>query len=123
MTAIEYPLIVRPLTKEEGGGFLVEFPDLPGCMADGETIEEAIQESKDALTAWLITAKEDRLPIPPPYSAQQYSGQFRARIPKSMHKELAHRAALDGVSLNSLTIALLAEGLGRLGGNKNQTLK
>jgi len=37
-----YPFIVRPLSKEEGGGYLLEYPDIPGCMSDGETIEEAI---------------------------------------------------------------------------------
>jgi antitoxin HicB len=34
----EYPFTIRHLSKEEGGGYLIEFPDLPGCMSDGETI-------------------------------------------------------------------------------------
>jgi antitoxin HicB len=42
MSDIDYRFTVRPLTGEEGGGFLVEFPDLPGCMSDRETIGEAI---------------------------------------------------------------------------------
>jgi antitoxin HicB len=113
MPDVQYPFTVRQLTHSEGGGFLVEFLDLPGCIADGQTIEEAIAESQDALQAWLLTAQEDGLKIPLPNSAYQYSGQFRARIPKSMHAELAHRAQMDGVSLNSMTIALLAEGLAR----------
>ena len=113
MTNIQYPFAVRPLSEAEGGGFLVEFLDLPGCIADGSTIEEAILESEDALRAWILTAEEDGIEIPQPHSAHQYSGQFRARIPKSMHAELAHRAHMDGVSLNSMTIALLAEGLAR----------
>ena len=39
----EYSLIVRPLTKEEGGGYLCEFPEVPGVMGDGETVEDAAQ--------------------------------------------------------------------------------
>jgi antitoxin HicB len=41
---LDYPFRVRPLTDEEGGGYLIAFPDLPGCLSDGETIEEAIRE-------------------------------------------------------------------------------
>ncbi len=37
MKDIEYPFEMRPLTEEEGGGWLIIFPDLPGCMSDGET--------------------------------------------------------------------------------------
>ena len=36
----DYPFEIRPLSEEDGGGFLITFPDLPGCMADGETPEE-----------------------------------------------------------------------------------
>ena len=43
MKKIEYPFTIRRLSKAEGGGWLVEFPDLPGCIADGETIEKAVQ--------------------------------------------------------------------------------
>jgi antitoxin HicB len=49
---------VRPLSQEEGGGYLVEFPDYPGCIADGETPEEAIREARDALASYLATLEE-----------------------------------------------------------------
>jgi antitoxin HicB len=42
MSEIEYRFTVRPITATEGGGYLIEFPDLPGCMPDGETVEEVI---------------------------------------------------------------------------------
>ena len=44
-----YQFTVRPLSKDEGGGYLVEYPDIPGCMSDGETIEEAIANGREAL--------------------------------------------------------------------------
>lgn len=50
---------IRELTEEEGGGFLIEFPDFPGCISDGETREEAIENGLDALLCWL-EVKNDR---------------------------------------------------------------
>lgn len=46
------PFEINPLSKDDGGGFLISFPDYPGCIADGETVGEAIQEGKDALRAY-----------------------------------------------------------------------
>jgi antitoxin HicB len=102
---------IRPLTDEEGGGYLVEFPDYPGCMADGETPEEALVEGRDALASYLETLKA--LGRPTPTSGAAYGGQWRQRVPKSLHAALARRAASEGVSLNLLVTTILAEGLGR----------
>ena len=109
----KYPVSIRPLSIEEGGGFLAEYPDLPGCMADGETIEEALHEGEDAVNAWLATAKAEGVKIPEPNKFRKYSGQFRARLPISLHAELARRAEVEGVSLNTLAITLLAAGLAK----------
>jgi antitoxin HicB len=49
---------VRPLSSEERVGNLVEFPDYPGCLADGATPEEAIAEARDALASYLATLDE-----------------------------------------------------------------
>ncbi|TWG96322.1 hypothetical protein L598_002700000520 [Mesorhizobium sp. J18] len=47
--------VMQPLATEDGNGYLVEFPDYPGCIADGETPEEAIKEGRDALKSYLAT--------------------------------------------------------------------
>jgi antitoxin HicB len=99
-------------SEEEGGGYLIEFPDYPGCIADGETPEEAMTEGRDALTAYIRTLEELGRAIPNPKS-DAFSGQWRLRVPRSMHAALARRADREGVSLNSLVTAMLAEGLGR----------
>jgi antitoxin HicB len=109
----KYPVNIRPLSEEEGGGFLAEYPDLPGCMADGETIEQALREGEDAVKAWLATAKAEGAKIPEPNKFRKYSGQFRTRLPISLHAELARRADMEGVSLNTLAITLLAAGLSK----------
>jgi predicted RNase H-like HicB family nuclease len=64
MRNLEYPIALRPLGKDEGGGRLAEFPDLPGCMADGATPEEAMKEAADAVRSWIKTAKAHGDPIP-----------------------------------------------------------
>lgn len=101
---------IRPLSVEEGGGYLVEFPDFPGCIADGESPEEAIREGRDALNSYIETLKELGRAIPA--SGSSYSGQWRQRVPKSLHAALAHRASIEGVSLNALVSTMLAESLG-----------
>lgn len=65
MAETTYPFEVRPLAPEDEGGFLVTFPDLPGCMADGGTIVEAISNAMDAEESWLATAREFGDPLPP----------------------------------------------------------
>ena len=57
MIALEYPFITSVLPEAEGGGYLIEYPDLPGCMSDGETIQEAIENGRDAVRSWTETAK------------------------------------------------------------------
>jgi antitoxin HicB len=106
-----YPFTIRPLSQEDGGGFLIEYPDIPGCMSDGETPAAAIQNGRDALKSALRTLREFRDPIPKPGSFSASSGQWRQRVPKSLHARLVARAAQEGVSLNMLVTALLAEGL------------
>ena len=108
-----YPCTVRRMTADEGEGFLVEFPDVPGCISDGSTPEEALANGRDALKSVLLTKIEFKDPIPKPGAFAAASGQFRQRIPKSLHARLVARASQEGVSLNTLVAAFIAEGLGR----------
>ncbi len=104
-----YPFTMRPLSAEEGGGWLISYPDLPGCMADGEMPEEALRNGADALQSWISTAKEFGDPVPEPGSAPMIA----ARLPNSMHTDLAGLARHEGVNIDTLITTLIAEGLGR----------
>lgn len=108
----DYPFEVRPLTEEEGGGYLVSFPDFAECISDGETVEEAIENGRDALKATISALKVNKLPVPSPNSGGVASGKFVARVPKTVHAQLATRAKAEGVSLNALVLTFIAQGLG-----------
>lgn len=109
--AKSYPVEIRPLASDDGGGWLATFPDLPGCMGDGETPEAAIEDGYAAAWSWLKVAEECGDPIPAPGSGSE-SGRFVARLPRSLHTRLAARADQEGVSMNTLVVALIAEGVG-----------
>jgi predicted RNase H-like HicB family nuclease len=66
MSRLEYPIVVEPLSVEEGGGFLATVPDLPGCMSDGESPEEAVSNIRDAITAWIEAARDLGHAVPKP---------------------------------------------------------
>jgi antitoxin HicB len=108
--SIDYSFTVRPLSKEDGGGYACEFPDLPGVIGDGATVEDAIADGRKALRAALVAFRQLGKTPPEPTRA---SGQWRMRAPRSLHQRLAARAKAEGVSLNTLAVSLLAEGLGR----------
>nr|WP_294552749.1 type II toxin-antitoxin system HicB family antitoxin [uncultured Rhodopila sp.] len=114
MSEIEYRFTIRPLTPDEGG-YLIEFPDLPGCMADGETIEEALINGQDAKADWIAAMQEAGRPVPPPTAqdSEAYSGKWVLRTRKSLRRGLAERARQEGVSLNALAVAMLAQCLGQ----------
>jgi len=108
---VEYPFEVRPLSKDEGGGYSISFPDLPGCWSDGDSPEEAIANGRDALRAWLSVAQEFGDQVAKPYSV--VSGRFVQRVPRSLHAQLIARAKEEGVSLNTLVVSLVSQGIGR----------
>jgi len=108
----DYPFTIRHLSKEDGGGYLIEFPDLPGCMSDGETIEETIENGHDAVACWISAANKAGRIIPQPGGLEKQSGKWVQRVPKSIHLRLVKKAEEEGVSLNTLVITLIAEALG-----------
>ena len=105
----EYAIMVEPLTPADGGGWLASVPALPGCMGDGETREEALADAESAIAEWIDAAVQLGRAVPAPASL----GQWRQRVPRSLHEKLKIRAAQEGVSLNALVTSVLAEAVGR----------
>jgi antitoxin HicB len=76
---------IRPLSAEVGGGFLATFADPPGCMADGETPEQAIADARRAFASWMAAHIGDGRPVPPPGGGQATPVRFVRRLPRSVH--------------------------------------
>ena len=98
--------IVKDQTE---GGFVVSYPDLPGCISCGETIERAVKNAEEAKGIWLKTALEEGVEIYEPDSLNDYSGQFKLRIPRSLHRALAEHSQREGVSMNQYCVYLLSK--------------
>ena len=104
-----YQFTVRPLSEQEGGGYLVEYPDIPGCMSDGQTIEEAISNGREALHDSLAVLRESGRKVPKPGIE---AAQWRQRLPRTLYSKLTTQAEREGVSINSFVTAIIAEALG-----------
>jgi antitoxin HicB len=101
----QYPFNVL---ADPDGGFVIVFPDLPGCVTQAETVDEVPEMAEEARRLWLETAYEDGDDIPLPSYPGQYSGKFNVRLPHSLHRELVEEAEREGVSLNTYIATLLA---------------
>lgn len=105
---LNYPITIY---RDEEGGFVAEIEDLPGCITEGETLEEVNQRIGDALEGWIHAAYEDDVEIPLPRTDEEYSGKFMVRIPKYLHRRLVEKARREGVSLNRYVESILSAGV------------
>ena len=108
--SLPYRLEIVPDAEE--GGYGARFPELPGCVTCAETIEDVVKNAEDAKRIWLETAIEDGTDIFEPGKDNyllEYSGQFKLRMPKSLHKSLSEHAKQEGISMNQYCLYLLAK--------------
>ena len=104
---LPYKLEIVPDTAE--GGFVASYPELRGCLTTGETMESVIANAEDCKREWLAAALEEQLEIPEPSDLSDFSGQFKLRIPKSLHKSLAEHSKAEGISMNQYCLYLLTK--------------
>jgi antitoxin HicB len=112
MTRFDYPFMMHPLSEDEGGGYLIEFPDLPGCMSDGATPEEALRNGADAVQCWIAAMREAGRPIPGPSRAAL--SKRTIAVHDHVYRDLAEEASLQGLSVETIADAALLYGLGSL---------
>lgn len=103
--ALEYPYTVVP----DDGSFIIQFPDLPGCMTQVEDASEIATTADEIRALWLETAYHDTDLLIPEPATKEYSGKFVIRVPKSLHRDLVEAAGREGMSLNAYVNYLLAE--------------
>lgn len=69
--SIRYELIVY--WSDEDGSFVVDVPELPGCMADGKTYEEAVSNARQVIEEWIETARDLGRAVPEPKGRLMYA--------------------------------------------------
>lgn len=106
------PYRIEIIPDVEEGGFALQYPELPGCITCADTIDGGYALLNDAKKAWFLSCLESGIEIPEPMTAESYSGQFKLRIPKTLHRHLAESSREEGVSMNQYCAYLLARGCG-----------
>jgi len=108
------------LIREDQETWFARVVELPGCMTEGDSAQEAAEMILDAMTGWIEIALADGRAIPEPRPAEDYSGKFVVRLPRSLHRELVEAAERDGVSLNSFVNASLGRAVGQVPPRKTE---
>ncbi len=105
---MKLPYRMEIMEDADEGGYVVSFPDLPGCLTCAETAEEALALAEDAKREWILAVLESGAVIREPSEIGRFSGQFKLRVPKSLHCTLAKHAAEEGISMNQYCVYLLS---------------
>ena len=108
---MDLPYRVEVIKDTEEGGYALHCPELSGCITCADTVEEGFRKLEDAKRRWFAACIEGSITIPEPTHPEDYSGQFKLRLPKSLHMRLAQRSSEEGVSMNQYCVYLLSKGL------------
>lgn len=102
----------RILLPERDGGYVAEILEFPGCIAEGDTAEEALRNLEQAATAWIAAAIGQGQHIPEPMDVGAFGGRVALRLPRSLHRQAARLAERDGTSLNQFVVSAIASRVG-----------
>jgi|SRR3989339_139847 predicted RNase H-like HicB family nuclease len=105
-----YSRILIP--DEESGTYTAVILEFPGCIAQGDTPQEAYEHLEDAAKDWIEVALDLKQEIPSPSQSLSFGGKVLLRLPKSLHRQSALIAEKEGVSLNQFIVSALAEKVG-----------
>ena len=105
---MDYPVELSKRDEEEESYWVAEIPDLPGCVSDGETPDEAVESLEEAKRLWIEARLEHGHGVPEPTDTRGYSGRLLLRMPKSLHRKLAAQSRREGTSLNMYVVSLLS---------------
>jgi antitoxin HicB len=103
---------MRTVFQEEDGSFRAEIQEFPGCIAVGDTQQEALSSLEDVADSWIASMLASGQGIPEPFENNEFSGKLLVRLPKSLHRRASLAAERDGVSLNQYIVTCLADNIG-----------
>ncbi|NJD01131.1 MAG: toxin-antitoxin system HicB family antitoxin [Ruminiclostridium sp.] len=113
MKSLEYYMglnyIIEVVRDETEGGYVLSIPELKGCLTCADQLDKGMKMLEDAKKQWLTAALESGYEIPEPDVVEDYSGQFKLRLPKSLHRELAEKSKQEGISMNQYCLYLLSK--------------
>jgi|LakMenEpi03Aug12_release.lakeMendotaPanAssembly.Ray.scaffolds.fasta_scaffold512664_2 predicted RNase H-like HicB family nuclease len=112
---------VHRLKADETGGYVASILEFPGCIAEGDTAQEAIDNLNKAAESWISAAESTGYPVREPIDFNGFSGKTALRMPRNLHKQAAELADLEGCSLNQLLVTAIAQYVG--GKQSSATLK
>lgn len=92
--------------------FIATCPEFEGLAVVADSREEALKDAEEALQAYIEIYQADGRPLPKPETVQEYSGQIRLRLPRSLHQQASRLAEREGVSLNTFLISSLSTAVG-----------
>lgn len=104
---------VRRLQPDPSGGYTATIHEFPGCIAEGDTAEEALANLESTAQSWILSAEANGYPVAPPVDFDGASGKVALRISRRLHQLAAERADMEGVSLNQFIGNALASYLGQ----------
>lgn len=105
---MKLPYQMNIIPDLQQGGYIISFAELPGCITYGDTLQEALDLVDDCKRSWFAGCINSHYEIPEPDIYNDYSGQFKLRIPKKLHKDLAINAKKEGISMNQYCLYLLS---------------
>jgi len=94
------PFVRMLIPNTEGEGYVAEVLELPGCLSEGETPEEAYRNLDEAMSGYIASLLDHNRPVPEPVGTKEYSGHFPLRMSTELHRAAALRAIQEGISLN-----------------------
>lgn len=108
--SLHYPVTLYP---DSEGGYVAQIRDLPGCLSQGETLEETVTNINEARELWIETAYEAGDAIPLPSHEDSTNASLLLQLPKSLHRRLVEAARKENASIHQYIVSLLSQsGLG-----------
>jgi predicted RNase H-like HicB family nuclease len=105
-----YSRVIIP--DPDSGTFTAQILEFPGCIAQGDTLEEAYAQLELVAASWIQTALDQGQEIPAPYVNHEYSGRIALRIPRSLHQQVTLAAERDDTSINQYIVMAISEKIG-----------
>lgn len=110
------PRYTRRLTPDPAGGYTATILEFPGCIAEGDTAEEALRNLEQTALSWMRSARANGYPVCEPIDYEGASGKVALRISRRLHQLATERADMEGTSLNQFIGNALATYLGQQDG-------